>query len=199
MEVSIKTGQVFLLMGCPRTGKTTLSMRLVKSGFNFTRMSGDHLNTFVGDADVQTFDFTALIREMIDDSEAFGVNTVFDCSSYDFPLDQVDSLPFKDKLVIYFLGFPDVTPGEIMQILRKYSKPRDWQNNVGDDQLLRSAGYIFEMNAKLMAFCAEKGYRFINTGIGADRDIVLDMLFDEIIGQLFAGGSDNASTYNDHF
>jgi len=182
MEESIKTGQVFLLMGCPRTGKTTLSMRLVRSGYNFTRMSGDHLNTFVGDAEVQSFDFTTLVRELIEDSVTYGVNTVFDCSSYDFPLDQVDSLPFKDKLVIYFLGFPDVTPEEIMQSLRQYSKPTDWQNNVSDDQLLRSAGYIYQMNSKLMAFCAEKGYRFINTGIGADRDRALDMLYNEIVG-----------------
>jgi len=38
------------------------------------------------------------------------------------------------------------------------------------------------------------GYPLINTGIGADRDVVMDILYNGITAQYFTGGSYNAST-----
>ena len=176
-----KQGKVILIMGCPRTGKTTLAVRLVKSGKKFSRMSGDHLSTFVGEAEIQGFDFSALIEGLVKDSEIYGMNTVFDCTSYDFPLEAVDKLPFKNKLDIYFFGFPDISEDEIRYNIKHYSKPTDWIYHLSEESLAQSAKYIYDFNIKLKEFCETYGYKFICTGVGAERDAILNLLYDEII------------------
>lgn len=180
-NIQAKQGKVILLMGCPRSGKTTLAVKLVKSGKNFSRLSGDHLNIFVGDAEIQRFDFLALIEELIGDSETYGINTVFDCSSYVFPLEAVESLPLKNKVEIFFLGFPNIAEEELRHCIKYYAKPSDWIYDLSEERLAQSAKHIYDFNIKLKSFCEQHGYRFIDMGVGEDRDATINMLFDEIV------------------
>ena len=40
---------------------------------------------------------------------------------------------------------------------------------------------IYDFNIKLKADCEKYGYRYINTGVGPERSVALNALYDEII------------------
>ena len=185
----MEKGKVILLGGCPRTGKTTLSVKLIKSGKRFSRISldmlGEALNVGFPDPNDEfsnNFEFVKIILEKsLADAEIYGINTVFDFCSYDFTLENIDKLPFKDKLDMYFFGFPDITVEEIKYNIRHYSEPTDWIYHVDDDYLESVAKRIYDFNKKLKEHCEKNNYKFINTGVGEERNIVLTSLYDEII------------------
>ena len=127
-----KQGKVIIIGGCPRAGKTTLSVKLVKSGLGFSKISGDHL----GDALLSNFEqVKTLLESLLEDAGAYGINAVFDYFPDNFTLDDIEKLPFKDKLEMYFLGFPDIPVEEIKYNIRYYAEPKDWMYmyNMDDD------------------------------------------------------------------
>jgi len=187
-----KLGRVIILGGCPRAGKTTLAARLVRSGLGFSKISGDHLQEAVDagftsaypeheELGAGNFKFTQkLLENLITDAEVYGINSVYDYYPEDFTLDDIEKLPFKDKLEMYFLGFPDISAEEIKYNIRHYAKPADWIYHIDEDYLEVVAKRIYDFNIKLKADCAKYGYRFINTGVGEDRSVFLDSLYEEI-------------------
>jgi len=107
-----KKGKVIIIGGCPRAGKTTLSVRLVKSGKGFSALSGDSLFGAISESNIDKFEF------------------------------------FK---------------------------------KIDDDYIGEVAKRIYYFNIKLKEDCEKNHYRFINTGIGKERNIVLNAVYDEII------------------
>ena len=174
-DINNKTCKVILIGGCPRAGKTTLSVKLVKSGKSFSKISLDHLTD-------HSFEFIkTLLENLVEDAEVYGINTIFDYYPDDFTLDDIEKLPFKDKLDMYFLGFPDISAEEIKYNISHYAKPTDWIYHVDDDYRAIVAKRIYDFNITLKEHCEKYNYRFINTGIGEERDAVLNSLYDEII------------------
>ena len=170
-----KQGKVILIGGCPRAGKTTLSVKLVKSGLGFSKISLDHFTD-------HSFEFIkTLLENLMEDSEAYGINSIFDYYPDDFTLDDLDKLPFKNKLDMYFLGFPDIPVEEIKYNIKYYAKPTDWIYHCGDDYIGEVAKRIYDYNMKLKEQCEKYSYRFINTGVGEERSVVLNSLYEEII------------------
>jgi len=179
-----KKGKVILLSGCPRTGKTTLSVRLVKSGKCFSKISGDSLYGAIHETDSDIFEFFKKILEgLIEDAEIYDINSIFDCCSYDFTMDYIDKLPFKNELEIYFFGFPDISEDEIRYNIKHYAKPEDWTYHCDDDYVSKVAKRIYNHNIELKNQCEKHGYRFINTGVGEERIAVLNLMYDEIINK----------------
>ena len=177
-----KKGKVIIIGGCPRAGKTTLSVRLVKSGKGFSALSGDSLYEAISESNIDKFEFFKKILEnLLDYAEIYGINSIFDYCSYDFTLDDIDKLPFKDKMEMYFFGFPDVSADEIKYNIKHYAKPEDWIYHCDDDYIGEVAKRIYDFNIKLKEDCEKNHYRFINTGIGKERNIVLNAVYDEII------------------
>jgi len=179
--VSDKKGKVIIIGGCPRTGKTTLSVKLVKSGKGFSKISGD----FLGEANIKNFEFVKfLLGGLVDEAEVYRINSIFDYCSWDFTPYDMDKLPFKDKLDIYFFGFPDISDEKIKYNIKHYAKPEDWIYHSDDDYIEKTAKRIYAHNIELKRQCKKYNYRFINTGVGEERDIVLNSLYEEIIGNL---------------
>ena len=179
-----KKSKVIIIGGCPRAGKTTLSVKLVRSGLGFSKISGDHL----GDDFLSNFErVKTLLEGLLEDAGAYGMNSIFDYFPDNFTLDDIEKLPFKDKLDMYFFGFPDIPVEEIKYNIRHYAKPTDWiyMYDMDDDYLEVVAKRIYDFNIKLKQDCEKYGYRFINTGIGDERNIVLNLLYDEIMGIYF--------------
>ncbi|MCL2775629.1 MAG: phosphotransferase [Oscillospiraceae bacterium] len=175
-----KQGKVVIIGGCPRAGKTTLSVKLVQSGKGFSKISGDQL----GDAFLRDFDrVKTLLESLVEDAGAYGVNAVFDYYPDNFTLSDIEKLPFKDKLDIYFLGFPDIPVDKIKYNIMHYAEPTDWiyAYNTDDDYLEVVAKRIYDFNIKIKEDCAKYGYRYINTGVGDDRAVILNSLYNEII------------------
>jgi len=191
-NIKPKQGKVIVIGGCPRAGKTTLSVRLVKSGKGFSKISGDYLGESI-DAGLHEhkgisankFEFIKLLLEkLIHDAEVYEINSVFDYCSYDFTPEDIERLPFRDKLEIYFFGFPDIPASEIRYAIKHYAKYADWISHVDDDYIGEVSEKIYAHNIILKQQCEKYGYRFVNTGVGKDRSVALDSLYDEIIGGL---------------
>ena len=173
-----KKGKVILIGGCPRTGKTTLAVRLVKSGLGFSKISGD----FLGEENINNFEFVKnLLGGLLDEAEVYGISSVFDYCSWDFTPFDVDKLQFKDKLKIYFFGFPDISAEEIKYYIKHYAVYADWISHVDDDYVESVSKRIHAHNIELKEQCEKYNYRFINTGVGEERNVVLDLLYNEII------------------
>ena len=167
-------GRVIVIGGCPRAGKTTLSVRLVKSGKGFSKISGDYLGN----------DFESvknILENLLHDAEVYQINSVFDYCSYDCTPEDIERLPFKDKLEIYFFGFPDIPASEIRYNIKHYAKYADWISHVSDDYIGEVSEKIYAHNIILKEQCEKYNYKFINTGVGEERNVVLDLLYDEII------------------
>ena len=174
-----KSGKVIIIGGCPRTGKTTLSVRLVKSGLGFSKISGD----FLGETNIQNFEFVKFLLEgLVDEAKVYGISSIFDYCSWDFTPIDMDKLPFKDKLDIYFFGFPDISTKEIRYYIKHYAAPTDWIYHVDDDYVDSVSKRIYAHNIELKEQCKQYNYRFINTGVGEERTVILDVLYNEIIG-----------------
>ena len=177
-----KKGKVILFGGCPRAGKTTLAVRLVKSGKRFSKISGDSLYGAIIETDVDKAEFIKKVLEnLIEDAEIYGINSVFDYCSYDFTLDDIDKLPLKDKLDMYFFGFPDISAKEIQYNIKHYAEPIDWIYHCDDDYIEQVAKRIYYFNIKLKEWCNQYNYQFINTSVGKERNIMLNSLYEKII------------------
>ena len=187
-------GKVIILGGCPRAGKTTLSVKLVKSGRGFSKHSLDFLsgglsklpeivmNDWLDRAEVaaKLFEFVkSLLWDLVGDAQIYGISSVFD--QYDFTPEDIENLAFKDKLDVYFLGFPDIPVEEIKYNIKHYAQPTDWIAGVDEDYLGVVSKRIYDYNILLKKQCGKYGYRFVNTGAGEERNIVLDALYNEII------------------
>jgi Ser/Thr protein kinase RdoA (MazF antagonist) len=191
-DIRPKQGKVIMLGGCPRTGKTTLAVKLIKSGKSFSKISGDYLGESIDaglheyeEISVDKFEFMKLLLEkLVHDAEVYGINSIYDYCSYDFTPEDIEKLPFKDKLDVYFFGFPDIPAGEIRYHIKHYAKPADWISHVSDDYIGEVAEKIYTHNIELKQQCEKYGYRFINTGVGGDRSVILDLLYEEIIERL---------------
>ena len=185
-------GKVIIIGGTPRSGKTTLSVRLAKNGFS--RISFDHINESIekGLPEVIIEDrhdqeccanklhlfFETMVNNAISDAKTYGINTVIDM--YDFTPEYVDKLANKQDLEIYFLGYPEFNVDEIKYNIKHYAQPTDWIAQVNDKYLGEVAERCFKVNQKLVEQCNEYGYQFVDTGAGEKREIVLDSLFNKI-------------------
>jgi len=181
-----RQGRVIVIGGCPRVGKTTLAVRLVKGGGGFSRVSLDHLDYALRAGypeikrdGVRKFKFIkTLLEKLVDDAETHGINSVVD--EYDFSPEDIEKLPFKDKLGVYFLGVPDVPAVEIKEHIRRHDTPADWTSRIDDKYLLMAVKKMLVQNALIREQCEKYGYRFAVTGVGGGRDAALDALYAEI-------------------
>jgi adenylate kinase family enzyme len=182
-------GKVIVLGGCPRTGKTTLAAKLVKSGKGFSKISMDYIGEAISAGlcshDGIVADKSEVIKTLLGklrhDAGVYGINSIFDYCAYDFTPEDMEKLPFKDKLEIYYFGFPDIPAEEIRYAIKHYAAPADWISHVDDDYIDSVSKRIYDFNIELKNQCEKYNYRFINTGIGEDRSVTLNLLYDEIV------------------
>ena len=179
-------GKVVVLGGNARSGKTTLSYKLQENGFN--RISFDLLNTYIKDGLKLDFDkldnqtkfafFESVVNEAINESNNDGVNIVIDM--YDYLPADIDKLKNKDQIEVYFLAYPNCAKEEIKYNVIHYAKPTDWIAQVDEEYLDECVSRFDQRNKKLLKECEKYGMNLINVKSGADRNVVLDDIYDKI-------------------
>lgn len=186
-------GKVVIIGGTPRSGKTTLSVRLAKNGFS--RISFDHINESIekGLPEIIIEDnhnqeccskklyifFETMVNNAVNDAKIYGINTVIDM--YDFTPEYVSKLPNQKDIEVYYLGYPEFSVEEIKHNIKYYAEPTDWIAQVDDEYLGEVAHRCYEVNQKLVKQCDEYGYQFVDTGAGSDRNMALENLFNKIV------------------
>lgn len=188
-------GKVVIIGGTPRSGKTTLSVMLAKSGFS--RISFDTINEAIekGLPEVVIKDnhnqeccaeklylfFETMVGGAVSDACRYGLNTVIDM--YDYTPAYVRQLPCTENVDVYFLGYPDFGTADIKYNIKHYAQPEDWIAQVDDEYLAEVAERCDRVNQKLVRQCQKYGFRFVNTGAGDDRNRILQSLYSEITGR----------------
>lgn len=186
MSVS-KMAKVVILGGNARSGKSTLSYKLIKEGYN--RISFDNIYDAIEDglnikmdecSHEQKFSFFEnIVDKAIEEAEIEGINTVIDM--YDFLPADINNLKNKNKVKVYFLAYPNCSLEEIKFNVIHYAKPTDWIAQVDEEYLNSCAKRFYERNELLVNECDKYGLKLIDTKSKEDRDIVLNQLLNEII------------------
>jgi adenylate kinase family enzyme len=186
-------GNVVILGGTPRSGKTTLAVQLAKNGYS--KISFDYINESIekGLPEVIIEDnhnqeccakklymfFETMVGGAVTDAKIYSMSTVIDM--YDFTPEYVSKLPYQDSIEAYFLGYPDFNIDAIKYNIKYYAQPTDWIAQVDEEYLNEVAERCYIINHKLVTQCKQYGYQFVNTGAGEARIIALNNLYSKII------------------
>jgi adenylate kinase family enzyme len=177
-------GKVIILGGNARSGKTTLSNRLASSGFY--HISFDDLYEFMKeslnvDVDSMSHEKKIAIFDYIFNKTINGdIDYVLDV--YDFLPSDLQKYKDLDDAGIYFLAYPNCTKEEIKYNVIHYAKPTDWIAQVNEKYLNECVERFDKRNKVLLEECNKYNMTLIDTKSGKDRDIVLDNLYNTIVG-----------------
>ena len=180
-------GKVVILGGNARSGKSTLSYKLISKGFS--RISFDTIQSAIEDGLNIPFDdldedkkfafFEQIVNKSIEEAEIEGINTVIDM--YDYLPSDMDKLQNKDKIEVYFLAYPNCTLEEIKYNVIHYAKPTDWITQVDEEYLDSCVQRFYERNKLLVAECQKYKMTLVDTKDDDDRDKVLNGLIIKIV------------------
>ena len=77
----------------------------------------------------------------------------------------------RNKWDIYYVGYPNITPIDKFNLLRKYDKPEDWTRKRTDEVLLSTVGQLVELSKEIKKQCIENKITFIDTSNNLIEDI----------------------------
>lgn len=176
--------KVVVLGGNARSGKSTLSNMLVKSGFS--KISFDLLyDLFRETLNIEEFDnetkfniFKKVVEQSIEDSVTNDINIVIDM--YDFLPSDIERLDYKNDIEVYFLAYPNNSIETIKKNIIKYSKPTDWIAQVNENYLNECIKRFYDRNELLVNECNKYNHTLIDTKSGEGRLEVLNKIFNKI-------------------
>ncbi len=84
----------------------------------------------------------------------------------------------KEKFKIVALGYPDISPEQMFNEIRKKDKPNSWTKTLTDDKLLVRCKESIEKSKVLKKDCEDLGIEFINTSF--DRTEKLNKFLDSL-------------------
>lgn len=179
--------KVVVLGGNARSGKSTLSFKLVNHGFS--RISFDNLYDAIETAFNLNMDeveektkfnlFENIVNKSLDEAKNENTNIVIDM--YDFLPEDINKLERKNELEVYFLAYPNCSEEEIKYNVKHYAKPTDWIAQVNEEYLSSCAKRFFDRNKLLVDECNKYNMELINTGSGEERQKSLNNLLNKII------------------
>lgn len=183
-----------IIAGAPRSGKTALAKRMsAELGFSL----------FPADAIVSTFDkvfpehgishfeddhgkaceaFRGFLRELLHHLEY---------EDFPFIVDGYHVMPhslgdLKETYAIVFMGYPSVAPREKCSDIRRYARPKDWTEDLSDDQLCEAIQRFADESRMFEKACSTIGIPFVDTGTAFEEAIQSAF---EILSQSTRGGT----------
>ncbi len=180
-----------IILGCQRSGKTTLA-KMLASESNYTLFSADSLiyafdrnipnNTI--NSKVAIVDKSYLLTHFIED---YFLSFTRNYKSQKFLIDSCQLLPkdvMNSKLLsrstIICLGYPDATVDELFLRIREVDKNSNaYTESLSDSELVKSIQSWIKYSKMLQYDCKKLEIPFYSTNI--DRDNVLENLAKKII------------------
>ncbi len=77
----------------------------------------------------------------------------------------------KDKWDIYYFGYPNITPQDKFNILRKYDGEESWTRKRTDEELLDTLTKLVSLSKQIEQECIEHNLTFIDTS----KDLINDI------------------------
>lgn len=82
-------------------------------------------------------------------------------SAHILPEDIIEYLD-RDKWDIYYVGYPNITPEEKLNIIRKYDDETDWTFKKTNEELLITLTNLIELSKKIEQQCINNNIKFID-------------------------------------
>jgi len=172
-----------IIIGPPRSGKTTLAKKIVKEFNNFSLISADNFTTsFIctcKDMAINSINmaiprkqcFYYCIESMHYEGD---INYVIDVGDYDEEMFE----RIKNNSIIIFLGYSNLNSKELYNNIRKFDKPNDWTYIEGDYMLSRYCDAFIEQSKSLELIAKDNNYWYVD--VSEDRECVLLNTFEKI-------------------
>lgn len=77
--------------------------------------------------------------------------------------EDIDKYLDRDKWDVYFLGYPNTTPKEKFNEIRKYETCNDWTRKRSDDELINTLDSLINLSKKIENDCNKLNIEFIDT------------------------------------
>ena len=91
-------------------------------------------------------------------------------SAHIMPKDIIEYLD-RDKWNIYYLGYPNITVNEKLEIIRKYDTENDWTYRKTDEELENILSNLINLSKEIEEDCKELNIPFIDTSEGIENAI----------------------------
>ncbi len=160
------------IAGVARSGKSTLSEKLCKN-LNYNHFPLDYItsslkknfpecninsNVIINHSSKKLSLLLSTIFNIIDSKEE---KFIID-SAHIMPKDIMEYINL-DNWDVYYLGYPDVSPEEKFNEIRKYDTEADWTSKRTDEDLLDTIEKLIHLSKDIEHQCQELGITFINT------------------------------------
>ena len=77
----------------------------------------------------------------------------------------------KEKWDIIYVGYPNITPQDKFNLLRKYDSKDDWTRKRTDEELLNTVDQLVTLSKEIEKECQEYNFTFIDTSNDLIKDI----------------------------
>ncbi len=172
-----------IIIGPPRSGKSTLAQMIVKRCRGFSLISVDNFRT----------SYSSVCREdcrVIDSSVPIRMSYRYleECAHYEnsinYVLESCDYLEeaiekSRNELIIVFLGYSGLTVEELFDNIRKYDNERDWTSLESDGMLRLFCEAFLRESKRKEEIAKEKDYWYVDTS--KNRKEVLEKTFMKIV------------------
>lgn len=181
-----------VIIGSPRSGKSTLATRLFKKDNRYSILGSDEVR--------QTFDkilpeleindrcgigtktifplFMNKLLDLLSRNNARGIYYIFEGDFSYF--EQAINLFNREKNILIFMGKAEISPEELFLISREHAtEPDDWTKLCTDEDLRRYCIDYVKMSKYNKEKCLENGEIFIDTSFNHDE--VIDEVVDKIL------------------
>lgn len=172
-----------IIIGPPRSGKSTLAQRLVKELRGYSMIGADNFPaSYIGTCrrlgikDINLAVPIAMSFDFLKQCMYYenSINYIFESKEYDEEMIEKN----KDKFIIVFLGYPKLTEKELFNNIRKYDKKNDW-TYIEPNWRLKLHCEFFVKDSKEKSEIAKKhNYWYIDTSY--NREHVLNDTVDKI-------------------
>jgi adenylate kinase family enzyme len=180
-----------IIVGASRSGKSTLAKKICKE-FNYVYIPFDAiistLENLYPETGLKHLDdneeispkFAKFIAEFTSHLDYEDINYVFDLYQL-YPQDLLDNLD-KSKFVILYLGYPNLSPEEKHDFVKKFAREKDWTRNTKDQEMLEILKLFIRENKKMYEECIKLDIPFFDTG--SNFDLMLDNAYLYIKNQI---------------
>ena len=169
---NIKTNKNIFIGGVARAGKSTIAEKIsnnsiynhfpvdyIATSFNKNFPNcGINNHVVIDSGSVNLSLFLSTVIEKMDKSNE---RQVID-SAHIMPRDIIKYLD-KEKWIMFFVGYPNITPEEKFINIRKNDSITSWTRNFNDDEMLSLTKQLVEISQKIKSECLKYNIKFIDT------------------------------------
>ncbi len=94
------------------------------------------------------------------------------------PLDFFKESISEDESIVIYMGYPNITPEEKMEQVRKFDTRFDWTRNLADEELLEILKRNIEISKSLQQEANNNGCSFIDTSF--NREEIINQTIEQI-------------------